>query len=131
MYNLQIKVDVTMNGAVVIPTTAQFQKIQQAVQTILSSGASEQAGTSFKAKRQRRRSSFKRWTDEEDAFVFRRLHEGLKPAEIAVQLNRTFDSGRNKSAVEQRIIRIRRSALVTPTPETNPATHESDNEFKI
>ncbi len=99
--NIGIKVELNVNGAVLIPTNEQFNKIKRAVSDIVFNGADDVEMR--KSKRYTTKRTISHWTDEEYEFMLTQFKQGHKFADIADQLTRRFGTNRTKASVQQRI----------------------------
>ncbi len=103
--NIGIKLDLTVNGAVLVPTNPQFELIKRAVHDIVFKGANEVELKTKSGRYTPEHNAF-RWTDEEYDFMMTQFKNGHKFADIADQMTRKFGKPRTKPAVQQRIYKL-------------------------
>lgn len=101
--NISIKLDLSVNGAVLVPTNEQFAKIKKAVHQIIFEGVEE---VNLKTGRYVKEHKSPRWSIEEYNFMMTQFKQGHKFADIAHQLTIKFGNDRTKAAVQQRIYKF-------------------------
>jgi hypothetical protein len=86
MQNIKVKLDITVNNAVIIPTNEQYARIVRHVKNVVF-GNDESVEEKVITKT--------RWTKEEIDFSLKLLKEGYKMSDIVDKLHRTFGTVRS------------------------------------
>lgn len=113
MNNVSVKIDVSINGAQVVPTAAQLMQIHKAVTSIVFKASFEELAPHSKGTKGRplgSRNKKKRinWSDEELQTTLALKQEGKSHKRIAAIINSMFHTGRTTHAVGVIMAKIKR-----------------------
>ena len=122
--NISIKLDVTVNGAVVVPTPEQFAAITEAVNKIVfgESIQTPKPKGEYKKRVNRKTKGWTPWTSAEDDLLIRLAKEGQSYRTITFELYRKFGVKRTEPSVMSRIYNFKhlgKMGFISTTGDTD------------
>ncbi len=132
---MEIRFDLCVNGALVLPTDFQKQKIVDAINEIVFGEVKvKQVQQSTPKRHYKHKRVMTSYTKEEDDLIVSRYFEGAKPSAISKDLQRITGVKRTPGAIYQRNKYLaKKLAKTKPVDDlvlpTNPATNLKPNEW--